>query len=447
MRETPKLLLLIFFIAIVAPVHGQTLSFEDGIMDTVLLQKPVHFRDIEGQDIVVPAGAYWVTPGEETLELLRLEDGENFTISAVAGEHSEEMAQPIAVSTSGTEEQADVHSVAYLHSDGSLLIAEGTYSGIQARGFLSDAVRRKAAAARAAVQRAAARAKQRVRERIAQARRIKEQVAAKIRMAARADLGRMLQEIATTEAREGRVKAGFKAARYAPRMAVAMTASLSAQQKVKLIQAAHRELQNRMPFIREVYKRALTVKSLLLRGSENLSRAENQSVRDAIFGRGDNALQHPFAGRTVTARGVGDGIRPSWSVGVSGDAGLGIGVSIGVSQAFPFNPRYLGTCTYVGASIDLGLQEEVEANASVGFYLGGHETLGASSVENWLGGFEVAVNIGATVVGGAEIVLLFSIPSEDLAYIPLTGIQIGISGGEGAEVAVGVGYGLQLGCI
>ena len=426
--------------------HGQAPTDIDVLAQIVSLSKPVHFSDIKGKDLVVPPGAYRITPGTESLELFRLEDGETYNIQATTGEHAEDLAESVALSTPGTDEQPDIHSVSYMYVDGSQLVAEGSYSGIQTRGGLADAAKRKAAAARAAAQRAAAAAKRRAQVAAAEAQRRVEQAAAAARHKSRVEMGEMLQDIANTEAREGRAKAVAKAVRYAPRLAAMSASALTPRQKIQLIQAARRELQNQRPFITEVFRRATAIRPYLRDGRQKLSAIEIQTVRDTIFGSGENELRHPFAGPVVKSRGLGAGINPSWSTGASGDISGIAGFSIGAAQSFPFNPSTPGTCTYVSTAFDLGAQEEADVSGNIGFYLGGHDTLGASSVQGWLDGFEVAVNLGAAFIGGVEVTLLFSLPSEDLAYIPLTGIQLGLAGGEAAEVAVAFGYGIRLAC-
>ena len=63
-------------------------------------------------------------------------------------------------------------------------------------------------------------------------------------------------------------------------------------------------------------------------------------------------------------------------------------------------------------------------------------------MQAWLDGFEVAVNLEAALIAGVEVTLVFNIPSEDLAYIPLNGIQVGLAGRGAAEVAVAFSYGI-----
>jgi hypothetical protein len=455
MRTCPKVFLLLAILATTFSASGQELSpadavLNDVVLNTVTISTPVYFRDSEGQNVLVPAGSYWVTPGAETLELFRLDDSEIFNVQASVGEHSEDFAEPFALSTPGTDEQPDIHSVAYMNIDGTQLVAEGSYSGIQARGLLSDAAKQKAAAARAAAQRAAAETKRRAQGAAAEARRRAEQVAAAARHKARSEIGEMLQDIANTEYREGHAKAIAKAARYAPRLAVMGPASLSLQEKAELLRAARRELENRAPFIKEVIQRATTIVPLLRDGRKPLSASELQNVRNTIFGSGENELRHPFAGPVVKARGIGDGINPSFSVGASGEISAIAGLSIGAAQSFPFNPLTPGSCTYISAAVDLGLQGEGEVMGNIGFFAEGHETLGGSlddGPKSLLGGIELAVNLGGSFFVGVDVVLLFGIPTDALPFWRLTGIQVGFGGGAGGEAAVGIGYGLRVLCI
>lgn len=455
MRKCPKIFLLLAIFATTFSASGEELSPADAVLQevvlsTVTISTPVYFRDSEGQNVLVPASTYWVTPGEDTLELFGLENGEVFKVRASKGEHSEDLAEPVALSTPGTEEQPDVHSVAYLNTDGTQLVAEGSYSGIQARGVLGDAAKQRAAAARAAAQQAAAEAKRRAQAAAAEARRRAEQVADAARRKAQAEVAEMLQDIANTEYRSGHAQAVAKAARYAPRLAVMGIASTSPQQKVELARAATRELQNHAPFIREVIQRAPTILPLLRDGRQPLSAIEIQNVRNTIFGSGENELRHPFAGPVVRSRGIGEGINPSFSIGASGDISAVAGLSIGAAQSFPFNPATPGTCTYISAAVDLGLQGEGEVSGNIGFFADGHETLGGSLDDgpiSLVGGIELAVNLGGTVFVGVDVVLLFGIPTDAIPYWKLTGIQIGFGAGAGGEAAVGIGYGLRVLCV
>ena len=337
-----------------------------------------------------------------------------------------------------------------MNADGTQLVAEGSYSGIQARGVLRDAAKKKAAAGRAAAQRAAAEAKRRAQGAAAEARRRAEKVAAAARQKARIEVAEMLRDIANTEHRQGRAQAVAKAARYAPRLAIAGPASLSLQEKTEFLRAARRELQNHAPFIREVIQRATTIVPLLRDGRQALSAAELQSVRSTIFGSGENELRHPFAGPVVRTRGIGDGINPSFSIGLSGEISAVAGLSIAAAQSFPFNPNTPGSCTYISAAVDLGLQGEGEVMGNIGFFREGHETLGGSlddGPKSLIDGIELAANLGGSFWVGVDVVLLFGIPTDRIPYWRLNGIQIGFGGGAGGEGAAGIGYGLRVLCV
>jgi len=138
---------------------AQAFSPADIVNHTVSLNRAVHFSDPDGSDVLVPAGGYWVAAQEDTLMMLSLDSGEMYTLSATAGEHDSEIFSDLAVSTAGTEEQPDAHVISYLFVDGSALVAEGSYSGIQARGLLDPAKRKAAADALAKARRQAAAAK------------------------------------------------------------------------------------------------------------------------------------------------------------------------------------------------------------------------------------------------------------------------------------------------
>ena len=452
-----KVSVLLALLVLSVPALAQVLSPGDVVNNTVTISTAVHFGDAEGQDVLVPAGAYWVIPGAGTIELINLEDGENYVVRAIVETHSENLDASIALSTPGTEEQPDTHSIAYLLDDGSQLTAEGSYSGILARGLLGDA-KAKAAAARKAAQQRAAAAKRRAQAAAAEARRRAELAAAEarrriqgaaaeVRRTARRDVENMLQEVAQIRARDGKRAANKKLVQYGPRLALASSAAFTPEQKLRLIAEARVQLRKHMPFIQEVLRRSKSIISLVKDDGKPLGDGRRTQIQNAIWGSGDNQLRHPFAGSMVTSRGLGDGIQPSWSVGFSGDISAVAGAGIGVAEAFPFDLRDPGVCNYFSASFDFGAQAGGAGNVDIGFYLGGYRTLGATFADPILGGLEAQVTLGVTVYAGVEIVLVFSIPSEDLAYIPLTAIQLGIGGGGEAEAALGLGYGFRAGCI
>jgi hypothetical protein len=137
-----KSILIFALLFVPAIVYGQSSPDNDVLLRVVSLSKPVHFNDIEGKDLVVPSGAYRVTAEENSLLLVGLEDGQTFNLAATKEEHGETVSVPMAVSTTGSEDQPDVHYVAYLSVDGEQLVAEGSYSGVRSRGFLSNAAKK-----------------------------------------------------------------------------------------------------------------------------------------------------------------------------------------------------------------------------------------------------------------------------------------------------------------
>jgi F0F1-type ATP synthase membrane subunit b/b' len=443
MKNLSRAWLLPALLAFHFSAFAQGITPTEIVGQTVALSKAVHFSSSEGGVVEVPPGAYWVAPVDDELVLFTIESGETFQLRAVSGMHDEELAEDVAVSIPGTDEQPDVHTIAYLAADGTELTAEGTYSGIQPRGLLGDA-KKKADAARREAARRAALAKQRAQQLAEQARQQVEAKAAEARRNARKEVGRILEEVAATYRDQGRNEAVQVAVRNGPRLTAMSAASFSARQRVRLIAEATRQLREHMPFIKEVVRRAATVRPLLKEYRSPINEANMSAVRDAIWGSGEDLLIHPFANRAVTARGIGDGFGPSWAIGGSGDISAIAGLQVGgaVSQ----QPLGQNQCGYVSASFDLGAQAGGSAVGTIGFFTGRYDALGASSLQGWVDGFEVAVNLGVAATVGAEVTLLFGWPSEELAYIPLTGIQIGLGAGGEAEASVALGYGIRLFC-
>ena len=180
MRISSVLLSLAAVLMLFSAADAQEFTADNVINRTVVLSTAVHFNDPEGEVVVVPPGAYWVIPASDALELLNLENGDTTVIRATAEEHTEGLTEVMAVSTPGTEVQPDVHSITFMFIDGTGLIAEGSYSGIQPRGLLGDAKKKADAARQAARQRAQA-AKRRAQMVAAEARRRAELAAAEAR--------------------------------------------------------------------------------------------------------------------------------------------------------------------------------------------------------------------------------------------------------------------------
>jgi len=78
---------LLVSVAFSAIVYAQSPVAVDPITRTIVIDKAVHFRDAENQNVLVPAGAYWITPEAEALELTNLDSEETFVIAALSGQH------------------------------------------------------------------------------------------------------------------------------------------------------------------------------------------------------------------------------------------------------------------------------------------------------------------------------------------------------------------------
>lgn len=457
MLRTRQLFCLVAVLALFTTAQSQSLESEDVDLNVIELSKLVHFRDPSGAGVQVPAGSYWVLPGDGALDLFSTGDGDDFTVAATASEHSEDIEESMVLSTPGTEEQPDVHSVAYFFADGTQLAAEGTYSGIQPRGRLADAARKRAAQARAnaqkrrALARAAAAKARRVAQQAAEAARKKaQQASANIRAKARSDVGRTLKEVAETGQSQGRDAAIRQFVRYAPRLAAGITASFTPAQRQELIRAGMQELTKHQALITEVVHRLRPVAQVIYNSGGKPTPAQRKAIRAAVIGTGDNMLVHPYARNRVTTRG-GPAQDFSWSVAAGGEVSAIAGGVIGTSLAMPFSLQEPGICWYISAGVDSGAQGEAEGTVGVGFHAGSYDSLGVSSLQTWLDGFEVAVNLGATVGGGVDATVLVGFSKEwffgDGPLHPrFSGIQVGPAGGAAAEAAVGLSYGVRIGC-
>jgi hypothetical protein len=122
---------------------------------TITLDQAVHFFGTDGSDVVADPGDYSVEAAQEWLRLIPGTERRNaMLIEAQRETHDVKVEIPIVLSTPGTEpDETDVHVVQFLNPDGTSLVATGTYSGIQSRGF-DDGARQTAARARAAAERA-----------------------------------------------------------------------------------------------------------------------------------------------------------------------------------------------------------------------------------------------------------------------------------------------------
>jgi len=122
---------------------------------TITLDQAVHFLSTDGSDVVADPGEYSVESAQEWLRLIPGTERRNaMLIEAQRETHDAKVEIPIVLSTPGTEpDETDIHVVQFLNPDGTSLVATGTYSGIQSRGF-DDGARQTAARARAVAERA-----------------------------------------------------------------------------------------------------------------------------------------------------------------------------------------------------------------------------------------------------------------------------------------------------
>ena len=103
MRDKLFRTLIVFMLTVSFPASGQSISSDDALLRTITVDDPAHFIGAEGEDILLPAGDYFVTAADSNLQLIRLADGETFSLAATSGQHSEEVSGTIAVSVPGTD--------------------------------------------------------------------------------------------------------------------------------------------------------------------------------------------------------------------------------------------------------------------------------------------------------------------------------------------------------
>ena len=134
------------------PLLGQAQANQesDPLLRVIELTSQVHFDDASGAPVVVPAGDYWVNAAGNTLTLAALDGASNFALKATAGTHDNELDAVTALVYDAGEELPDTVFIALMSPDGQQVVAQGSLSGVQQRGVLSDAKKKAAAAAAAA---------------------------------------------------------------------------------------------------------------------------------------------------------------------------------------------------------------------------------------------------------------------------------------------------------
>jgi hypothetical protein len=112
----------------------------------VELSRPTHFKDIEGHDLVVPAGTYRVEARETALVLIASDKAAALVVAAASGKHEESLVSPVVL---GIPVGGDEYHLVWLYPGGATLDAAGSVSGIQSRGpgMVAAATIRKFAAA------------------------------------------------------------------------------------------------------------------------------------------------------------------------------------------------------------------------------------------------------------------------------------------------------------
>ena len=147
--RSKKILSLLLAYALVNPMLTTLASVPDKTT-TIALNQAVHFVGTDGSVVVANSGDYLVEAAQEWLRLIPWTNRRDaLLIEAQPETHDVKVEIPIAISTSGTEpEELDIHVIQFLNPDGTSLMATGSYSGIQSRGW-RDRARQAAARARA----------------------------------------------------------------------------------------------------------------------------------------------------------------------------------------------------------------------------------------------------------------------------------------------------------
>jgi hypothetical protein len=103
------------------------------VLDTVLLDRPVHFTTPETTDTVAQAGTYRVETGEPSqMKLVALKHSTAMVIDALNIRHDTDIAEPIALYVRDDEK---FPHVVLLLPGGQGLEAVGSYDGSRARGL------------------------------------------------------------------------------------------------------------------------------------------------------------------------------------------------------------------------------------------------------------------------------------------------------------------------
>jgi hypothetical protein len=108
---------------------------ESEVLDTVALDKAIHFTTPETKDIVLAPGSYQVMESDpDELKFLSLKGNKTAVVWALATHHQEHLAGPIALHV---RDDGKFPHVILLLPDGRALEAVGSYDVMRSRGLLS----------------------------------------------------------------------------------------------------------------------------------------------------------------------------------------------------------------------------------------------------------------------------------------------------------------------
>ncbi len=132
LKKFVSLLLAGALLSPLGPVHAS--EFPDSL--SVTLGKMVQFPDLEGDNVLIPAGDYSVKAGDDQLTLTG-SDSKAITIEATEGSHSTEIPAPNIVFLSSEDEEATkAHLLVLYYPDGKTLEALGRDPEIISRGTM-----------------------------------------------------------------------------------------------------------------------------------------------------------------------------------------------------------------------------------------------------------------------------------------------------------------------
>ena len=115
-----------------APSVSETDSDQVEAPVTITFDLPLHFRSVEGDDTVLPAGSYEIESVMDLQLSLTQEEQASVLLPATAGTHRESLTHSMAIVLSG--ESNDVRHLVFMTPDGKRLEATGSTSGVTSRG-------------------------------------------------------------------------------------------------------------------------------------------------------------------------------------------------------------------------------------------------------------------------------------------------------------------------